>query len=168
MKSKTAGAKPAKPNNPKREQAKEGRLEIVSKLYRRGYSLRKICSEVKEVLQLNTYSLSTAQSDVKTLLEEWRAARLENVDDLVQVELERIDEAVQELWQQWEVSKTYSAGAPSYIAEIRQQLAERRKLLGLYAAEKHEVTQTTLLHKSPCDMSVEEIENEMNALRLNK
>lgn len=30
-------------------------------------------------------------------------------------------------------------GNPSYIAEIRQQLAERRKLLGLYAPEKKDV-----------------------------
>ena len=30
-------------------------------------------------------------------------------------------------------------GDPSYIAEIRKQLEERRKLLGLYAPEKKEV-----------------------------
>lgn len=30
-------------------------------------------------------------------------------------------------------------GNPAYIAEIRQQLAERRKLLGLYAPEKRDV-----------------------------
>lgn len=30
-------------------------------------------------------------------------------------------------------------GNPSYIAEIRQQLAERRKLLGLYAPEKKDI-----------------------------
>lgn len=33
-------------------------------------------------------------------------------------------------------------GNPSYIAEIRQQLAERRKLLGLYAPEKKDVQGT--------------------------
>ena len=31
-------------------------------------------------------------------------------------------------------------GNPSYIAEIRQQLAERRKLLGLYAPEKKDLS----------------------------
>jgi len=31
-------------------------------------------------------------------------------------------------------------GNPSYIAEIRQQLTERRKLLGLYAPDKKELT----------------------------
>ena len=31
-------------------------------------------------------------------------------------------------------------GDPSYIAEIRQQLAERRKLLGLYAPEKKDIS----------------------------
>lgn len=33
-------------------------------------------------------------------------------------------------------------GNPSYIAEIRQQLAERRKLLGLYAPEKKDIQGT--------------------------
>ena len=31
-------------------------------------------------------------------------------------------------------------GNPSYISEIRQQLAERRKLLGLYAPEKKDIS----------------------------
>lgn len=30
-------------------------------------------------------------------------------------------------------------GDPSYIAEIRKQLEERRKLLGLYAPEKKDI-----------------------------
>jgi hypothetical protein len=94
----------------------------------------------------------------------------------LQLELERIDEAVRDLWEQWEKSKTdytktsskrkgspvndnktgtsqiktyqkeetetdvIRLGDPSYIAEIRQQLAERRKLLGLYAPDKREIT----------------------------
>lgn len=31
-------------------------------------------------------------------------------------------------------------GNPAYISEIRQQLAERRKLLGLYAPEKKDIS----------------------------
>lgn len=159
----------------RRIQAKEGRLEIAAKLYKRGYSYRQIQAEVMKRLGLKTYSLKTVSGDIKTLLAEWRETRLEDMDAALQLELERIDETVRELWEQWEKSKedytqtvstrkgaprrnvdtganeikTYSVdirdsnvvglGNPSYISEIRAQLAERRKLLGLYAPEKRQV-----------------------------
>ena len=168
------------PNNTKRRnQLKEARLEIVSQLYKRGYAIRTIRAEVMRRLDLATYSLSTAHSDIRTLLEEWRESRLEDMDDAMQLELTRIDDTVRELWEQWEKSKedytrtqrkrkgapernnrtnntggennirTFSVeeksqnvvglGNPAYISEIRQQLAERRKLLGLYAPEKKDI-----------------------------
>lgn len=159
----------------RRIQAKEGRLEIVARLYKRGYSYRQIQAEVMKRLGLKTYSLKTVSGDIKSLLAEWRETRLEDMDAALQLELERIDETVRELWEQWEKSKedytqtvstrkgaprrngdtganeikTYSVdirdsnvvglGNPSYISEIRAQLAERRKLLGLYAPEKRQV-----------------------------
>ena len=158
--------------NKKRRQACEGRLELVAKLYKRGYSMRQIQAEVMKRLDLATYSLKTVHRDVHLLLDEWRESRLENMEEALQLELERIDETVRELWEQWEKSKedytqttntrkgaprkneetkqteikTYSVesreqgvvglGNTAYISEIRQQLAERRKLLGLYAPEK--------------------------------
>lgn len=159
----------------RQRQMKLARLEIVAKLFKRGYSRRKIREEVKNRLDLKSYSLGTVQSDVQTLLAEWREDRIENTDDLVQLELERIDDAVRELWAQWEKSKedytqqtrrqkgspqrdgqtgqtsirTYQTerteknmvglGDVSYIVEIRRQLEERRKLLGLYAPEKKDI-----------------------------
>ena len=170
----------------RRDQRKEARLEIVAQLYKRGYSVRTIRAEVMRRLDLATYSLSTVQNDIKTLLAEWRSFRLENMDEALQLELTRIDDTVRELWEQWEKSKedytsterkrkgaparnngnnqeggntgnapaadgirTYSVeektknivglGDPAYISEIRQQLAERRKLLGLYAPEKKDI-----------------------------
>lgn len=164
----------------RRRQAKEARLIIVSQLYKKGYTVRKIREEVMRRLALNTYSISTVQSDINTLLKEWREYRLTNTEDLVQLELARIDDTVRELWEQWEKSKedyvkthrkrkgapvrnneqqdanteggirTFSIeenttnviglGDPAYISEIRQQLMERRKLLGLYAPEKKDIT----------------------------
>ena len=152
----------------KRRQLKLSRLEIVAQLYKRGYSIRKIQSEVMKRLGLETYSTATVNRDIQTLLKEWRESRLENMDLALQLELERIDETCRELWEQWEKSKTdYTKtarkqkgsptrdsqtgatsirtevtrlGDPSYIAEIRQQLAERRKLLGLYAPEKKDIS----------------------------
>lgn len=161
--------------NQKRNQVKLARLEIVAKLYKRGYSIRKIREEVMRRLDLPTYSLQTVHKDVRTLLDEWRESRLDDLDDALELELQRIDDTVRELWEQWEKSKTdyskteskqkgspsrdkdtgqttirtfqterketevVSLGNPAYISEIRQQLAERRKLLGLYAPEKKDV-----------------------------
>lgn len=159
----------------RQRQMRVARLEIVSELFKRGYSRRKIREEVKNRLDLSSYSLQTVQRDVQTLLSEWREDRIENTDDLVQLELERIDDAVRELWAQWEKSKNdhtqqtrRQKGSPqrdqqtgqtsirtfqtertetdvvglgdvSYIVEIRRQLEERRKLLGLYAPEKKDI-----------------------------
>lgn len=160
----------------KRKQIKLSRLEIVAELYKRGNSVRKIQAEVMKRLGLESYSTKTVHSDIQTLLKEWRENRLENMDFALQLELERIDDTVRELWAQWEKSKqdytkttSKRKGAPvndkktgsstiktfqkeetetevirlgdvSYISEIRQQLAERRKLLGLYAPEKKDIT----------------------------
>lgn len=154
----------------KAKQAKQERLELAGKLYKKGYSYRMIKKEVMEKLSLKTYSLGTIERDIKQLLTEWRNARIEDIDHVMQLELERIDECIRELWDQWEKSKTdhnlksqkekgnkkkgettiseiersvkeeICLGDPRYIAEIRAQLVERRKLLGLYAPEKREVT----------------------------
>lgn len=169
----------SKSNTRRRNQQKEARLEIVAQLYKRGYSVRTIRAEVMRRLDLATYSVSTVQNDIKTLLDEWRENRLEDMDDALQLELTRIDDTVRELWEQWEKSKenytktqrkrkgaparnanqdnnggeggirTFSVeektfnvvglGNPAYISEIRQQLAERRKLLGLYAPAKRDI-----------------------------
>lgn len=51
-------------------------------------------------------------------------------------------------------------GNPAYIAEIRQQLVERRKLLGMYAAEKRE---TKIIAD---EISREDLEAELLRLRL--
>lgn len=165
-----------------RKKIKIARLEIVAEMYKRGNTIRKICEEVKRRLQLpKDVSTTTIQRDIETLLVEWRDNRIADMDLAMQLELERIDDTVRELWAQWEKSKldytkteNKRKGAPqraratpgqptppeeiktilteenrtqvvrlgdvSYIAEIRQQLTERRKLLGMYAAEKREIT----------------------------
>ncbi|MDR1913553.1 MAG: hypothetical protein LBQ68_03605 [Clostridiales bacterium] len=152
----------------------EGRREVVARFYKQGWSLRKI---QEEVIRQTGVSCShvTIKKDVDFLLKEWRENRIEDIDYAVQLELERINDAVQELWVQWEKSKTdykktsnrrkgkpvgsddkntqiltiereineidmRSLGDVSYISEIRAQLIERRKLLGLYAPEKRELT----------------------------
>ena len=91
----------------KYEQLKTARLEIVAKLYKRGYSYADIQREVREQLGMDKgYSTRTVHKDVHTLLNEWRETRIENVEHSVQLELERIDEVTKEAWNAWEKSKT--------------------------------------------------------------
>lgn len=117
------------------------RRAIVADLYRRGYSYGAIQTRLREEAGMERTSLSTIHSDVMALLAEWRAERLESIEDYVTLELRRIDDATRALWAEWEKSKEEGArpAAVGYMAEIRQQLAERRKLLGLYAPERREV-----------------------------
>lgn len=158
----------------KKRQLRITRLEIVSELYKRGYSIRQIQTEVRARLNLKTLSTRTIFEDVQFLLKEWKESRLSDIDAAIELELQRIDDTVRELWEQWERSKqdyvkesTKRKGLPtrkgnkdnittigierketnvqrlgdvSYISEIRAQLAERRKLLGLYAPEKKDIT----------------------------
>ncbi len=168
------------PQQKKRNQEKLARLDIVADLYKKGHSFRQIRDEVMRRLGLASYSLKTVHSDVQSLLKEWRESRIDDIDLAIQLELERIDEACRELWEQWEKSKQdYSRvekkqkgapaqdkekakvsegatiqttevqksetnvvqiGNPAFLAEIRQQLSERRKLLGLYAPEKKDLS----------------------------
>lgn len=187
------------PQDRRRRQLKTARLDIIAELYKRGYSLRKITEEVKRRLNIPKLAVSTTYNDVQTLLKEWRESRIANIDQALQLELERIDDTTAELWEQWDKSKTETQkttttrsgrikgkgnagietdavsesrtkvgglGNPAYIAEIRQQLIERRKLLGLYAPEARQVKSEVTVHRPPCEMTTEELEAELKALRL--
>ena len=85
--------------------AKLLRMDILSTLYKRGYSYREMRTEVMARLNLQTYSLETLKKDIDSLLEEWRETRIEDLDLALQLELERIDNLVKEAWEAWERSK---------------------------------------------------------------
>lgn len=154
-------------------QAQIVRLDIISELYKRGYSYRDIRDEVMARLDLPSYSLRTVSKDVNKLLEEWRETRIDNTDLALQLELERLDAIVKEAWAAWEKSKTdyerkkakqqgvpgdkesdevitlkleqqkeevICYGDPRYLDIIHKALIERRKLLGLYAPEKKDIS----------------------------
>jgi|SRR5215217_420219 len=166
------------------KQYEQQRLPIIAELHRKGYSMRRMAEEISKRLGFaNPISLQTVHKDVNTLLKEWREARVSETEQLMEDTLSHIDYAIEELYEQWQKSKTdYKAtsvkkkaevtkpgrrkldqddapkaeltpssiedtttnelmlGDPRYIAEIRNQLAEKRKLLGLYAPEKKDVT----------------------------
>lgn len=85
--------------------AKLLRMDILSTLYKRGYSYREMRVEVMNRLDLQSYSLETLKKDIDSLLEEWRETRIEDLDLALQLELERIDALVKEAWEAWEKSK---------------------------------------------------------------
>lgn len=155
--------------NKKSKQARELRLALVAKYYRRGFTFRQIQEAVMRDLSVSTYSLSTIKKDVDMLLNESRAARITDMDIAIQAELDRIAEQERELWEAWDKSKTdllikrqkqklssieggnkkeseetrieeVNFGDARYQAEITKLGQERRKLLGLYAAVKNEIT----------------------------
>lgn len=164
--------------NTKRTLQALARREIVAELYKRGYSYREIRSEVMARLNLDTYSLRTVHKDVVVLLEEWRESRNINIDQAVQLELQRIDTMDKEAWEAWDKSKTdyekkrshqfgkpseggdgnggdgqirttsvaqfmdemVCCGDPRYLDVIHRNGVERRKILGIYAPEKQELT----------------------------
>lgn len=194
----------------RRNHIKEGRKEIIAPLYKRGWSIAKIAEEVRTRMN-TTCSTRTIWNDINEMLDEWRATRIQDVDQRLQLELERIDDAVRELWEQWEKSKedwvrehnkrigvpvpatdgngqptgeateivtvkrenqtenVVGLGNPAYMAEIRQQLAERRKLLGLYAATKSEVTGKDGSPLIPAEkMTEEEIKAEIDRIKASR
>lgn len=67
---------------------------------------------------------------------------------------------IRTLYTEENTAEVQGLGNPAYIAEIRQQLAERRKLLGLYSAEKREIK--TIAE----EISREELEQELRRLEL--
>ncbi len=190
-------------SNKRKNHVKQGRMVIVADLYKRGWSIKRITEEVRK--RMNTScSTRTIWNDIQDLLEEWRATRINDTDQRLQLELERIDDCVAELWEQWDKSKedwvrehnkrvgvpvenqeggngnteiqtvkrenttenVVGLGNPAYIAEIRQQLMERRKLLGLYAATKSEITGKDGTPLVPAQqMSEEEILKEIERIR---
>lgn len=164
-------------------------------------------------LGLTSYSTQTVHADIQSLLKEWRESRLSDMEDALQLELERIDDTVRELWEQWEKSKedyirttntkrgvptkdkdgkgkgdgetkiktvstekidtnVVGLGNPAYISEIRQQLQERRKLLGLYAPEKKDITgemsfASYLIESGLIDDAQQSIDNQQSILDSN-
>lgn len=153
------------------------RQNIVSDLYKQGYNYREIREEVMKRLDIPRYSLQTVHADVQCILAEWRQMRNLNIEELQQLELQRIDTIIKEASEAWEKSKTdydkkrskqygrptgdsggegeggietvgveqsreemVMCGDVRYLDMIHKVSMERRKILGLYAPEKREIT----------------------------
>ncbi len=78
---------------------------IITQLYLKGYSFRKI-AELCESETGRSISHVTVRSDVKAILENFREERNELIEYNLTIELERINILELEYWQGWEKSKS--------------------------------------------------------------
>jgi hypothetical protein len=179
-----------------RRQAADVRRVIVADCYKRGLSISKTCQVVMGEMGMDKVpSKKTIFNDRLALMKEWKEERLSDMDDLITLELARIDEAIVELWEAWKKSKTdhkskfskqkgeladkakpgekpkvnyveqgqkeeINFGDPRYISEIRAQLQERRKLLGMYAPDK--TNNESIVHVSISKEDVETFKSIFN------
>jgi len=152
------------------------RRELALSLKLRGRSFRDVRREVMKQLDLKSYSISTAVSDVRAALKE-QVAKLDN-EELFQLSLAESARIKTEGWDAWEKSKQnyqreqrmrrgvpnsegngaggdnsivttdvqerseeiVNCGDPRYLEIVNKQLIEERKMLGLYAPEKREIS----------------------------
>jgi hypothetical protein len=130
--------------------------EVMERLNLTSYSLKTVkCdteellkrwreSEVKDVDLRVQLELTRIDETVTELWEQWERSK-EGKETRKQKKkgapfINESDEMQMQILEQAEEKyKESGLGDVRYIAEIRQQLAERRKLLGLYAPEKKEV-----------------------------
>lgn len=159
-------------NKLKRKRIK--RRNIVSEFYLKCYSINKIIDEIEKKTGERCCA-ATVYSDIKKLKEIWRNEQIKNIDAAINIECARIDDIILKLWKQWEkscedydsilqniietpakgvvriekkIQKIKAIGAVNIISEIRNQMIEKRKLLGLYKnadnVEKTERLETLL------------------------
>jgi len=142
-------------------------LNLIAPLYLRGHSIRHIVDHVNKKSSRKT-SLRTVHNDIKTLMAEWKEARLMEIDDAKRVELERINEVEKTAWGGWEKSlklKTSvkkkgggsnsagaytseeestkveeSAGNPAFLRIVMDCVNKRCEILGLNSPLKIEGT----------------------------
>lgn len=95
-------------------------------LRKAGLSYRKIASKLG-------ISHVQAINDVNGELKRLASLRTDSAEELRQLELERLDVALEGVMQY------VKAGSPAHVAAMVRLMEQRAKLLGLYAPEKHDV-----------------------------
>lgn len=87
--------------------SKAQRMAVLAELLCKGYSLRRAAAEIQVRLGLEkapTYSM--VQKEASDMLREWHKTQIKETALKVQLELEQIDYQIEQLWEQWEKSKT--------------------------------------------------------------
>lgn len=95
--------------NKRSEEQRYYDIAFCSDLFLRGYTYRDIVAELNADLKKRgiayTISLAMVYYDLQQCLIEWKRERLDNIDDYVTQELQKLDKMEVELWEAWENSK---------------------------------------------------------------
>ena len=87
----------------------ESDLELVAALYLKGHTQMKIAEAInaRAVAERNGYKIShvTVSNDIKKLISRWRANALQDIDDRVQLELEKLTNLERVAWSNFEQSQ---------------------------------------------------------------
>lgn len=133
------------------------RVEVMRRLDLNAYSLQTVHSDVQSLLNewresrlsdmddALTLELTRIDDTCRELWEQWEKSKTDytKTSRKQKGSPRRDAETNQERIHTYQTERTDTEvirlGDPAYISEIRQQLAERRKLLGLYAPEKKDL-----------------------------
>lgn len=169
---------------------KRTRLEIerdrayCSELFLKGYTYREIAKRLSEKLieWHAEYTIGWTQvfQDIQAMLIEWKRSRLENIDQYVTAELQKLDRLEVEAWEAWEKSKQEKEtksmrktdngtskelrkedmyGNPKYLDLLLNIQQRRAKLLGYDAPVKIDLTGKQVEEQQ--DYHIEDIPQDM-------
>ena len=127
--------------NKRSEEQRAYDLAFCSNLFLRGYTYRDIVAALNADLKKRgiayTISLAMVYYDLQQCLIEWKRERLDNIDDYVTQELQKLDKMEVELWEAWENSKTGKRREKNRTsAKPRKVLTEDEKTADWYGYDE--------------------------------
>lgn len=151
------------------EERKEYRQALVLRLLARQYSYSAIVDKLKEE-GFENIKRATIRKDIQeakeALLQDSYTARFDKEEEK-RVQIESTKEALAELWEVWRLSKEIGEPNINAMREIRENMAEIRKIMGLYDNPKLEISGVDGAPLFDYDrMTEEELEKEL--IRLQK
>lgn len=119
----------------------EYRQALVLRLMARQYSYSAIVEKLKE--EGFDICKATIRKDIQNakeaLLQDSYTARFDKEEEK-RVQIESTKEALAELWEVWKLSKEIGEPNINAMREIRENMAEIRKIMGLYGNPKLEIS----------------------------
>lgn len=147
----------------------EYRRALVLRLLARQYSYSAIVDKLKEE-GFENITRATIRKDIQeakeALLQDSYTARFDKEEEK-RVQIESTKEALAELWEVWRLSKEIGEPNINAMREIRENMAEIRKIMGLYDNPKLEISGVDGVPLFDYDrMTEDELEKEL--IRLQK
>ena len=87
-----------------KRRAIEIRMTIIAELLEKGYNYKQIQQEVMARTGRETLSTGTITADVRRLMKEYRQERLIDMDEVVTLELAKLNRIIRTAWEAWERS----------------------------------------------------------------